>query len=98
MATNKLLYSEAENKVTRIETLADDTRGILSSMNDLIHDNVGNPDVWQGERSSGAFTEEWEGFAEDFPDFVTKLNIQAENLKLTIQNLRAADETQFTAK
>ena len=98
MATNKLLYSEAENKVTRIEVLADDTRRILSNMNNLIHDNVGNPEVWQGESSSGEFTEQWDGFAEDYPDFVTKLNIQAENLKLTIQNLRAADETQFTAK
>lgn len=88
---NELVYSEIETSISTIEALTTQVENALKQMNELINENIDNPKVWRGERSSKEFLKNWQDFEASFPTFVSTFRKQSTNVRTTLQNLRAQD-------
>ncbi len=88
---NELVYSEIETAISTIETLTTQVENALTKMNELINENIDNPKVWKGERSSKDFLKKWQEFEMNFPRFVSTFRTQSTNVRTTLQKLQAQD-------
>ena len=87
----KIDFNELENSLNKIKNIIDNVKNNLTSMDELINENINNGSGILDGNSGELFIQKWEKIKEDIPSSINEIESQANNLETFINTMKNED-------